>query len=769
MAKLQVGVVASIMVLCLLRKTSAFTYTFPDCTVAPLKGNAVCDTSKDATTRARAIIEQFTVDELMANTVNLSPGVPRLGLPSYQWWSEALHGVAGSPGVFFAPSGNFSFATSFPQPIVMSAAFNDELIKEVATVISTEARAFNNGGRAGIDYFTPNINPFKDPRWGRGQETPGEDPFRIQQYVFNLVQGLQGGLDPKPYYKIIADCKHFAAYDLENWNGNNRMSFDAVVTPQDLSEYYLPPFQSCVRDAKVASVMCSYNSVNGVPSCANSYLLQSILRDHWGFNDDGRWVTSDCDAVDNIFSTHKFTADYPHAVADALKAGTDVDCGTAYSLHLPDAFNQSLITRDDLEKALVRQYSSLVRLGYFDSPQVQPYRQLSWADVNTPNAQALALQAAVEGIVLLKNDGTLPFKNSIKKIAFIGPYANATTSLQGNYQGTAPFLVSPVQGAINEGFSATYTPGTTISGNSTTGFAAAIAAANAADAVVFAGGIDESVEREGLDRMSITWPGNQLDLVSQLAALGKPLVVMQFGGGQVDGSALKSNPKVNSILWAGYPGQSGGTALGQIISGKAAPAGRLVTTQYPAEFVNQVGMTDMNIRPSTSNPGRTYKWYTGTPVFQFGHGLHFTSFDLSWQHQPKAKYQIPRGLGNAPGSTTDLKEFDTFTVNVKNTGKTTSDYVALLFLSGTGGPAPLPNKQLVSYTRLSQIKAGGQSTASLKVTLGSVARADAKGNLWLYPGSYQLTVDTGVERSLVHEFELVGDAVQISSFPQNSS
>lgn len=243
----------------------------------------------------------------------------------------------------------------------MSAAFDDPLIKEVATIISTEARAFNNFGRAGIDFFTPNINPFKDPRWGRGQETPGEDPFHISQYVFNLIQGLQGGLDPEPYFKVIADCKHFAAYDLEDWNGNNRMSFNAIVTTQDLSEFYLPPFQSCVRDAKVASVMCSYNSVNGIPSCANSYLLQSILRDYWGFDNKGRWVTSDCDAVDNIFSTHHYTATYPQAVADALLAGTDVDCGTAYSLHLPDAFNQSLITRPDLEQALVRRYSSLVR------------------------------------------------------------------------------------------------------------------------------------------------------------------------------------------------------------------------------------------------------------------------------------------------------------------------------------------------------------------------------------------------------------------------
>jgi beta-D-xylosidase 4 len=270
------------------------------------------------------------------------------------------HGVAGSPGVTFAPSGEFSSATSFPQPIVLGATFDLALVKAVATVTSTEARAFNNFHRAGLDFFTPNINPFRDPRWGRGQETPGEDPFLVSQYVFNLIQGLQGGIDPRPFFKVAADCKHYAAYDLENWEGIDRVHFDAKVSLQDLSEYFLPSFQSCVRDAKVASVMCSFNSVNGIPSCANSYLLQDILRDFWGFDDD-RWVVADCDAVENIFTTHNFTDTFAQAVADALKAGTDVDCGTSYSTHLPDALNQSLITRDDLERSLVRQYTSLIR------------------------------------------------------------------------------------------------------------------------------------------------------------------------------------------------------------------------------------------------------------------------------------------------------------------------------------------------------------------------------------------------------------------------
>lgn len=262
----------------------------------------------------------------------------------------------------FASAGaNFSSATSFPQPILTGAAFDDPLVQEIASVISTEARAFNNAGRAGLDFFTPNINPFKDPRWGRGQETPGEDPFRISQYVLQLIDGLQGGIDPSPYLKVAADCKHFAAYDLENWGGNSRLSFNAVVSQQDLVEFYLPSFQTCVRDAKVASVMCSYNAVNGIPSCASEFLLQTVLRDLWGFSDKEAWVTSDCDAIQNIFTDHHYTTTQAQASADALKAGCDVDCGTTYSSSLPTAFNQSLITQDDLTLALTRQYASLVR------------------------------------------------------------------------------------------------------------------------------------------------------------------------------------------------------------------------------------------------------------------------------------------------------------------------------------------------------------------------------------------------------------------------
>ncbi|KAJ7244081.1 beta-xylosidase [Mycena rebaudengoi] len=737
---------------------------FPDCVNGPLASNPVCDTTKDAVTRAKALIGRFNTTELIANTVNQSPGTARLGLAAYNWWNEALHGVASGHGVSFASSGNFSVATSFPQPILMGAAFDDALIKSVATITSTEARAFSNVNRAGLDFWTPNINPFKDPRWGRGQETPGEDPFHTSQYVFNLIDGLQGGIDPKPYVKVMADCKHFAAYDLENGGGVSRHSFNAIVTQQELSEYYLPPFQTCVRDAKVMSVMCSYNAVNGVPTCASPYLLQTILRDYWGFGDD-RWVVSDCDAVSDIFTGHQFTTTLAGAAGAALKAGTDINCGTTYSANLLEALQQDLVAPAELSRALIRQYAGLIRTGYFDPPAAQPYRQLTWSAVNTASSQAVAYTAAAEGMVLLKNDHTLPLKTGLK-IAVIGPWGNATTAMQGNYAGVAPFLISPMAGAAAAGYSVTFSQGTTISGTDTTGFAAALTAARAADAIVYTGGIDITVEAESRDRANIVWPGVQLNLIQNLTSVGKPLIVVQFGGGQVDNTALKSNAAVNAIIWGGYPGQSGGTALFDIISGKVAPAGRLPLTQYPAAYATQVSMSDMNLRPNTAtgNPGRTYKWYTGTAVYPYGTGLHYTTFALTFPTTPATTYDIATLVANAASAAfLDLGVFDTFNVNVRNTGTVSSDFVALLFVRSTAGPAPHPLKELISYTRLHGVAGGATATAQLRVTLGSIARTDAAGNAWLFPGSYTLSLD--VPEQLTHAFTLTGTATQLTHFP----
>jgi beta-D-xylosidase 4 len=249
--------------------------SFPDCKTGSLANFPICNQSLRSRARAADLISRLNITEKISQMVNSAAEIYRLGLPKFQWWSEALHGVAVSPDVHF--SGDLNVATSFPMPINLGASFNMTLVHHIATVISTEARAFNNGGQAGLVFFTPNSNIFRDPRWGRGQETPGEDPFLTSQYVYALINGLQVG-DDERYLKIAASCKHYAAYDLENWHDVNRYIFDANVTDQDLLETYLPPFETCIRDAKVASIMCSYNAVNNVPSCANQFLLQTLAR-----------------------------------------------------------------------------------------------------------------------------------------------------------------------------------------------------------------------------------------------------------------------------------------------------------------------------------------------------------------------------------------------------------------------------------------------------------------------------------------------------------
>jgi len=505
--------------------------------------------------------------------------------------------------------------------------------------------------------------------------------------------------------------------------------------------------------------MCSYNRVNGAPSCASSYLLQDILREHWGWTDDNQYIVSDCDAVADIFETHNDTSTPEIAVANALNAGTDLDCGTYFADHLPAAFNQSLFEEATLDQALTRLYSSLIRLGYFDPPENQVYRALGQSDINTPASQELARDAAVQGIVLLKNDGTLPFsKNS--SIALIGPWANATTQMQSNYFGVAPFLHSPLIAAQSMGLEVTYAPGTAISTSDTSQFAAAISAAESSDIIVFAGGIDNTVEAESRDRVNITWPGNQLDLIQQLSALGKPLIVLQMGGGQVDDSALVNNVNVSSLVWGGYPGQDGGTALMDILVGNAAPAGRLPVTQYPASYVDEIAMTNMALRPSNSSTGRTYKWYTGTPVFEFGFGVHYTNFSKT------LTLSTPDSLTLA-GSTNHTATAVTTTAAITNSGNVTSDYVALVFMTTTNaGPAPFPKKTLVGYQRLGAIAPGETRSAAFDLTYERFSRVDVQGNSMLYPGDFVLSLDVDGEAQAA--FTMTGSSVMIDEWPQPS-
>ncbi|KAF9887376.1 hypothetical protein FE257_010231 [Aspergillus nanangensis] len=744
--------------------------SFPDCENGPLSQTLVCDPSAHPHDRATALVSLFTLEELVNNTGNTGGGAPRLGLPAYQVWSESLHGLDRANWAS-TPGSPYSWATSFPQPILTMAAMNRTLIHQIADILSTQGRAFNNVGRFGLDTYAPDINTFRHPVWGRGQETPGEDVYLASAYAYEYITGIQGGVDPE-HLKLVATAKHYAGYDIENWGNHSRLGNDMVISQQDLSEYYTPQFLVAARDAKVHSVMCSYNAVNGLPSCANPFFLQTLLRETFDFVDDG-YVSGDCGAVYNVFNPHGYAANESGAAADSLRAGTDIDCGTSYQFRFNESFDDNLVARQDIERGVIRLYSNLVRLGYFDGENSSQYRALDWSDVMTTDAWNISYEAAAEGIVLLKNDDNiLPLSQSIKSVALVGPWANATTQMQGNYFGPAPYLTSLLAAFEASHLSVNYAMGTNITTNTTsTDFENALSAAEQSDIIVFVGGIDNTLESETLDRANITWPANQLHLINQLTILKKPVIVLQMGGGQVDSSSLKTNNNVNALLWGGYPGQSGGQALLDIITGTRAPAGRLVTTQYTAQYAEQFPAIDMGLRPnqSSGNPGQTYKWYRGDAVYEFGHGLFYTNFsaDLASLSVPnnRTSFDIDQLLTSPhPGyDYPQQRPFLNATVRITNTGETRSDYTALLFVNTTAGPAPYPNKWVVGFDRLSGLDAGQAQTMTFPVTIESVARTDELGNRVLYAGRYELALNN--ERDVVVKFTLTGEAGIVSKWP----
>ncbi|KAL4909568.1 hypothetical protein BDW74DRAFT_187626 [Aspergillus multicolor] len=741
--------------------------SFPDCGSGPLSSTPVCDRTLSPRDRATALVSLFTFEELVNNTGNTGLGVERLGLPNYQVWGEALHGVGRAT---FPDEGDFSWATSFPMPITTMAALNRTLIQQIGSVVSTQLRAFSNAGLGGLDVYSPNINTFRHPVWGRGQETPGEDIHLASVYGYEYITALQGGVNPETI-KIIANAKHYAGYDIENWNNHSRLGNNMQITQQELSEYYTPAFIVASRDAKVRSVMCSYNAVNGVPSCANSFFLQTLLRETFQFHEDG-YVSGDCGAVYNVWNPHGYASNESAASADSILAGTDIDCGTSYQWYFEDAFEDSLVSRSDIERGVIRLYSSLIQTGYFDGED-SPYRNITWDDVLATDAWNIAYEAAVEGVVLLKNEGaTLPLSENIKSVALIGPWANVTDELQGNYFGPARYLISPLIALSGSDLDVTYALGTNLSSDSTAGFEEALSAAQDADAIIFAGGIDNTIEAEAQDRQNITWPGNQLDLIQQLSELGKPLIVLQMGGGQVDSSSLKENDNVHALIWGGYPGQSGGHALVDIVTGKRAPAGRLVTTQYPAEYAEIFPAIDMNLRPNetSGNPGQTYMWYTGTPIYEFGHGLFYTTFNETTANTRAGPFNIQALLTTPhPGTNyIEQKPFLNFTATITNTGDRESDYTALVYANTTNaGPAPYPSKWVVGFDRLGGLEPGDSQTLTVPVTIESVARTDVRGNRVLYPGTYELALNN--ERSVVVSFELEGEKAVILSWPSDGT
>ncbi|XP_068641080.1 beta-D-xylosidase 4 [Aristolochia californica] len=599
-----------------------------------------CDTSLPISDRVQDLVKRLTLQEKITFLVNKAGAVSRLGIPTYEWWSEALHGVS-----YVGPGTHFSSvvpgATSFPQVILTAASFNASLFEAIGKVVSTEARAMYNVGLAGLTFWSPNINIFRDPRWGRGQETPGEDPLLSSKYAAGYVKGLQqtDGGDPNRL-KVAACCKHYTAYDLDNWKGVDRYHFNAVVTKQDMDDTFQPPFKSCVIDGNVASVMCSYNQVNGIPTCADPNLLAGTIRGEWKLNG---YIVSDCDSVDVLYNNQHYTKTPEEAAAITINAGLDLDCGQFLGQHTEAAVKSGKVNESAIDNAISNNFATLIRLGFFDGdPSKQAYGKLGPKDVCTAENQELAREAARQGIVLLKNvEGSLPLSTKlIKSLAVIGPNANVTKTMIGNYEGTPCKYTTPLQG-LAASVSTVYAPGCANVACSSPQVDDAKKAASGADATVLIMGADQSVETESRDRVDLHLPGQQELLITEVVkAANGPVILVIMSGGPMDISFAKDDTGVTSILWVGYPGEAGGAALADVIFGLFNPSGRLPMTWYPQSFADKVPMTNMNMRPDPSNgyPGRTYRFYTGDDtLYLFGDGLSYSQFN---HHLVKAPKQV---------------------------------------------------------------------------------------------------------------------------------
>ncbi|KAJ4835985.1 hypothetical protein Tsubulata_022939, partial [Turnera subulata] len=550
-----------------------------------------CDKSLPYDVRASDLVKQMTLSEKVLQLGNTNRGVPRLGLPKYEWWSEALHGVSNvGPGTFFddlVPS-----STSFPTVITSAASFNESLWKTIGQAVSTEARAMYNLGRAGLTYWSPNINVVRDPRWGRAIETPGEDPFVVGKYAANYVRGLQDvegtenfkDLNSRPL-KVSSCCKHYAAYDVDNWKGIVRESYDARVAEQDMVETFLRPFEMCIKEGDVSSIMCSYNRVNGIPTCADPKLLNQTIRRDWDLHG-----------------------------------------------YVEGSVQQGKVREAEIDKSLKNLYIVLLRLGFFDG--IPQYTSLGKKDICSDEHVELAREAAREGTVLLKNvDQTLPLDaNKIKTLAVIGPHANATAAMIGNYAGVPCKIVTPLD-ALSAYGEVDYQVGCAeMRCRSDSLIFPAMQAAEKADATIIVAGIDLSIEAESRDREDLLLPGFQTQLIKQVADAAKgPVILVLFSAGGLDIGFAKNNKKIGGILWVGYPGEKGGLAIADVIFGKYNPGGRLPLTWHEASYADMLPMTSMPLRPvdSLGYPGRTYKFFNGSTVYPFAYGLSYTQFNYT--------------------------------------------------------------------------------------------------------------------------------------------
>jgi len=821
--------------------------------------------------RAADLVHRMTVEEKVTQLVNQSRAVPRLKVPAYDWWSEALHGVVRSG------------TTEFPEPIGLAATFDADSIHRMAVAIGTEARIKhaqemkdgNSGFFEGLDFWAPNVNIFRDPRWGRGQETYGEDPFLTARMGVAFVTGMQG--DNPKYYRAISTPKHFAVHSGPE---PTRHFADVDVSKHDELDTYLPAFRAAVTEGKAGSVMCAYNAINGQPACANEFLLQDQLRGQWKFQG---YVVSDCEAVVNIFRDHHFTKTQPEASALAVERGMDNECidGGAkveddhdYRPYL-DAYEQGILKESEIDTALIRLFTARMKLGMFDPPEMVPYAKIDEKLLDSAEHRALARAMANESMVLLKNDGTLPLKRGAIKIAVIGPLADQTRYLLGNYTGTPTHTVSVLEGLKAEfpeaqialvpgtqflrsdgdkvpasalttpegqpGLTVQFSTGDVFRGKGAVlatrqvsavdlkaeeipqeasgkyplsvewngyltasetgeysigvrgkgGFLSvlidgkplateylesersqaktghihleqgkkaavevryrvmsagpveaqliwskydpkpspeAVAAAKNADVVIAVLGITSALEGEempvneegfkGGDRTGIDLPKPEEELLEAVTATGRPVVLVL-----ANGSALAvnwANAHVNAILESWYPGEEGGAAIAETLSGKNDPAGRLPVTFY-------TGIDQLPLFEDYSMRNRTYRYFSGKPLYPFGYGLSYTTFSYSDLALPK----------DAIGAGDPL----TAEVTVTNTGEREGDEVAQLYLSFPNVPGA-PLRALRGFRRV-HLNPGESQRVRFELKDRDLSMVSEAGDPIVADGVYTLSIGGG--------------------------
>ncbi|WP_113652769.1 glycoside hydrolase family 3 C-terminal domain-containing protein [Pedobacter namyangjuensis] len=671
-------------------------------------------------TRVEDLLKRMTLEEKAMQMHNATPAVERLKIPAYDWWNEALHGVARA-----------GLATSFPQPIGLAATFNEKGIFEMGTAVSDEARAkhhqFAREGKReiymGLNFYSPNVNIFRDPRWGRGHETFGEDPYLTGKLSVAFVKSMQG--DNPNYFKTITTAKHFAVHSGPE---PQRHEFDAKPNERDLWETYLPAFKMLAQDGHVYSFMCAYNRLYGKPCCSDSFLLNDILRKKWNFKG---FVATDCGALYDFYMFHKTATDSVEAVAQAIKAGADNQCW-GYAKAVIPAIKRGLLKESELDTAVARLLRAKFKLGVFDAESDNPYSKIPYSVVNNKAHQQQALQMARESIVLLKNaKQTLPLKRNLKNIAVIGPNANDAEILLGNYNGEPAHVISPLEGIKNKfstsnilyakGCNVIDTPGY----DKKSDYDEAIKTAKQAELIVFIGGISPRLEGEDLkvkvpgflggDKTNLDLPIVQTELLKELKKLGKPIVLVLLNG-----SALSINweeKELDAIVETWYGGEKGGEALADVLAGDYNPAGRLPITFYKS--VNDIPKFD-----DYGMQGRTYRYTTKPVLYPFGYGLSFTKFAYS----------------NLKLSATELNSSKPLKVslNVHNIGNFDGDEVVQLYIKQFGSTMPI--KELKGFTRIN-LKKGERKMVTFELNAKDIMHYnEATEEMEIIPGKLQLLV-----------------------------